>query len=189
MKPSEAVIYVIEKLESLSANYLLVGAFAYGAYGIPRSTEDADLVLAIGAVELDEILRDLPSVLSLDPQSRMELFTGTHRWVLRVDGTPFLIELFLLGSDPHHHEMFLRKRRGAIPLLGREAWIPTAEDLVIQKLRWGRPKDLDDVRNVLSVQGEKIDKARIELWCTRHATLQRYLTTLATVPLAQPHPR
>lgn len=188
MKPSEAVIYVIEKLESLSASYLLVGAFAYGAYGIPRSTEDADLVLAIGAVELDEILRDLPPALTLDPQSRIELFTGTHRWVLRVEGSPFLIELFLLGSDPHHYEMFLRKRRGAIPLLGREAWIPTAEDLVIQKLRWGRPKDLDDVRNILSVQLENIDKVLIEQWCTRHATLQRFLTILPTVPHARPGP-
>jgi len=39
------------------------------------------------------------------------------------------------------------------PSIGTEVWIPTAEDIVVQKLRWGRNKDLDDARDVLAVQG------------------------------------
>ena len=34
-------------------------------------------------------------------------------------------------------------------------------------------KDIDDVRNILSVQGEAIDYAHLELWCGRHGTLER----------------
>jgi hypothetical protein len=89
-------------------------------------------VLAITGLELDAILRQLPADFSIDPQARMELFTGTRRWVLHIAGSPFEIELFLLRDDPHHLEMFSRKRRERIVMIDREAWIPTAEDLVIQ---------------------------------------------------------
>jgi hypothetical protein len=61
-------------------------------------------------------------------------------------------------------------------------WIATPEDLVIQKLRWGRRKDLDDARNILAVQGDSIDYAHIELWCGRHGTSARLSEVRADIP-------
>jgi len=180
--PEEAILTVLEQVEAAGAEYLIVGALAYGAWGIPRSTKDADFVLAVPGAELDAILRRLPREFSIDPQARMELFTGTLRWVLRIEGLPFEIETFLLGNDPHHHEMFRRKRRERVAMIDREAWIPGPEDLVIQKLRWARFKDLDDVRNILAVQGEAIDYAHIELWCARHGTLERLADVRGGIP-------
>ena len=182
MTPEQAVIAVLEEVEAARAEYLIVGALAYGAWGIPRSTTDADFVLAMPGLEVDAILRRLPAEFSIDPQARMELFTGTLRWVLHIAGTPFEIETFLLGNDPHHHEMFRRKRRERIAMIDREAWIPTAEDLVIQKLRWARRKDLDDAQNILAVQGDAIDYAHIEMWCGRHGTLERLAEVRAGIP-------
>jgi hypothetical protein len=63
------------------------------------------------------------------------------------------IELFELFDDPFVIREFERRRRIYIPILNRESRIPTAEDVVVQKLRWGRPKDLDDVTDILAVQG------------------------------------
>ena len=60
-----------------------------------------------------------------------------------------------IGKDPHHQERFARCRRLALPDLQIEALIPTAEDVVIQKLRWQRDKDLADVRIVLAVQAAR----------------------------------
>ncbi len=163
-------------------NNVLVGAFAYSAYGIPRSTKDADFVVSAPAADVDAIRRRIPSGLQLDPQARMELFTGTMRWVLRVEGILFQIEVFLLGNDPHHRELFARKRRERMAIIEREAWIPTAEDLVIQKLRWARRKDLDDAQNILAVQGEAIDYAYIEQWCRQHGTIDRLREVREAIP-------
>jgi hypothetical protein len=182
MTPEEGVLALLETVEAAGVEYVIVGALAYGAWGIPRSTNDADFVVACAGPELDAVLRKLPSSFSIDPQARMELFTGTLRWVLNLEGTPFEIEVFLLGTDPHHAAIFARKRREHIQMIDREAWIPTAEDLVIQKLRWARRKDLDDAQNILAVQGEAIDYAHIETWCARHGTLARLAEVQAGIP-------
>ncbi len=53
----------------------------------------------------------------------------------------------------------------------------------MQKLRWGRSKDLDDARDVLAVQGpETLDMAYIEAWCARHSTTERLQSALAAIP-------
>ena len=179
---SELVSYFVGRLEGAGADYLVVGAVAYFAYGTPRATKDLDLVIATDAATLDGLLCDLPPELSLDPQARMELFTDTMRWVIDVRETELKVGLFLLGDDPHHREEFLRRRRVAIAGAEVEAWIATAEDLVIQKLRWARRKDLDDARNILAVQGEAIDYAHLELWCRRHGTLDRLAELRASIP-------
>lgn len=182
MTPRDGVLAVLEAIESAGVEYVVVGALAYGAWGIPRSTKDADFVVACAGPELDALLRKLPPSFSIDPQARMELFTGTLRWVLHLDGTPFEIEMFLLGSDSHHAEMFARKRLERITMIDREAWIPSPEDLVIQKLRWARRKDLDDAQNILAVQGNAIDYSHIEKWCREHGTLDRLAEIRASIP-------
>jgi hypothetical protein len=184
MTPQEGVVTLLEAFDAAGVEYVVVGALAAGAWGIPRSTKDADFVVACAAAELDAVLRKLPLAFSPDPQARRELFTGTLRWLLHLADTTFEIEVFLLGADPHHAEIFARKRRERILMIDREAWIPTAEDLVIQKLRWARRKDLDDAQNILAVQGNAIDYARLENWCARHGTLDRLAEVRAGIPPA-----
>ena len=65
----------------------------------------------------------------------------------------------------------------------RETWLPTPEDVVVQKLRWGRNKDLDDARDVLAVQGtDSLDMPYIEKWCAEHGTRQRLEAALGGIP-------
>ena len=42
MTQEEAVCRVIELLENAEVGYMLVGAYSSNAWGIPRSTKDAD---------------------------------------------------------------------------------------------------------------------------------------------------
>jgi hypothetical protein len=51
-----------------------------------------------------------------------------------------------------------------------KVFFPTAEDVVVQKLRWGRLKDQSDLLEVLALQGESLDFAYIEHWCDAHGT-------------------
>jgi hypothetical protein len=96
--------------------------------------------------------------------------TGSIRNILTYTPTKFDIELFRLGKDPHHHERFARRRRLSLPDLQIEAVIPTAEDVVIQKLRWQRDKDIADVRIVIAVQAARLDWSYIQHWTDQHGT-------------------
>ena len=96
---------------------------------------------------------------------------------------PFKVELFELFNDPFVLSQFQRKKKMFSTQIQRETWLPTPEDVVVQKLRWGRNKDLDDARDVLAVQGtETLDKAYIEQWCGLHGTLPRLKEALDGIP-------
>ena len=95
-----------------------------------------------------------------------------------------MVELFALGDDPFQQERFRRRVAIAIPQIGPHVYLPTPEDVVVQKIRWGRPKDLEDAKDVVAVQGEALDMQYIEAWCARHDTRQRLRAILDQSPPA-----
>jgi hypothetical protein len=175
MKTGEdAVGVLLDTLNGLSLDYMVVGSFSSNRYGVPRATKDADLVLRIMTAERERLFAELPGTFRIDPQVSFEMVTGTWRQIIQIPQIPFTIELFELSGDAHDQSRFERRRK--LTLLGREAWLPTAEDVIIQKLRWckgaRRGKDFDDAVSVMGVQGEQsLDWQYIEQWCGAHGTL------------------
>lgn len=175
MKTGEdAVGFLLDALNKREIDYMVVGSFSSNRYGVPRATKDADLVLRIETTERESLFAALPADFHVDPQVSFEMITGTWRQIISIPRIPFTIELFELSGDAHDQQRFARRRK--LTLLTREAWLPTAEDVIIQKLRWckdgKRSKDFDDAVSVMAVQGEaKLDWPYIEEWCRRHATL------------------
>ena len=159
---------------------MLVGSFSSNLYGIPRSTKDADFVVELAADFTPRFYESLGSGFEIDPQLKFETNTGTYKQELRFTNTPFTVELFRLSHDPFDQERFQRRR--AVKLFGRQTFVPTAEDVVIMKVRWLREKDRPDVKNVLTVQRGKLDWPYIERWCREHGTLAKLEEIRQTVP-------
>ena len=113
-----------------------------------------------------------PPSIRIDRQMSFETVTMTTRFVAKVAESPFKIEFYLLSSDPHDRERFRRRRK--VAAANREVWLPTAEDVIITKLRWSllgrRSKDRDDARDVIAVQGDRIDWDYVYSWCEQHGT-------------------
>lgn len=171
MNNVEVTAAVVDALEACEIDYMLVGAYSSNAYGIARATHDADFVVVVKPGQIRAIMNHLGPEFVLDPQIQMEGLTGSLRNVITHTPTTFQIELFRLNTkDEHHEERFRRRRRQALHEIRRETWIPTAEDVVIQKLRWQRRKDLDDVVNVLTVSGPIIDWSYLRSWTAKHGT-------------------
>ncbi len=170
MNGEQAAAHVLGKLAELKIDHMLVGAFSSNAYGVPRSTKDADIVVDFGDVQVVEFCEQLGPSFILDRQMMLEGFTGSLRNVVQHPDSGFDIELFRLGDDAHHQERFSRKQAHAIVELSIETWIPAVEDVIIQKLRWARRKDLDDVVNVIGVSGQLIDWDYLHHWTGQHGT-------------------
>lgn len=53
--------------------------------------------------------------------------------------------------------------------MDRNLFLFTPEDVILQKLRWSlhgqRAKDVDDARNVIAVQADRLDWNYIHAWC------------------------
>ena len=173
MNSLEATGCMIGVFEALSIPYMLVGAFSSNAYGIARSTKDADFEVTLETGDLSKIMELLDKDFKLDPQMQMEMITNSTKNVITYLPTKFEIELFRISKDEHHAERFRRRVRRGIGELNREAWIPTAEDVIIQKLRWQRRKDLDDASNVLAVRFSDLDWDYLNRWTELHETSEQ----------------
>jgi len=172
MTSDEAMLAVVDVLESLGLSYLLVGSFSSNYYGIARSTRDADFVVELGSKSIYQIADSLGARFRLDPQASFETVPMTLRHVVDVVGVPFKIEFFHLSDEAHDQERFRRRRR--VMMLGREVSVPTAEDVIVTKVRWAslgrRSKDREDARTVIAVQGDRIDWPYVNAWCDRHGS-------------------
>ncbi|MDB5318786.1 MAG: hypothetical protein JWN40_417 [Phycisphaerales bacterium] len=184
MTALEIVSAVIGAFNQLGVPYMLVGSFSSNFYGRPRSTKDADFVVEIEHQTLSALTALLGSDFELDSQMTFETITGTMRYRLHHKAAVFMVELFELSTDPHDQMRF--SRRIKTPFASHDAFVPTAEDVVITKLRWSkhgqRAKDIEDVQNVLNVQSGKLDLPYIRHWCDLHATRDLFERLLQAVP-------
>jgi hypothetical protein len=184
MTGEAATLKVIDVLEALAIPHMITGSFASNVYGVPRATGDADFVVQLVDVSVRAIADALGDAFRLDPQMSFEAVTMTTRHVLQVAGTPFKIELFHLSDDAHDRERFQRRRRTS--LSSRQPWLISPEDSIITKLRWvsreKRSKDWDDIRDVVAVQGERIDWGYVYSWCDRHGTRSVLDEIRASIP-------
>ncbi len=164
----EDALIVVRVLEEAGIPYILVGSLSSNAWGIPRATKDADFVIATGE-PIALLRRALAPRFVSDGQLGFETVTGHLKYVFRNALTGFEVELFLLADDAFSQERFRRRVR-------REAgdthvWLPTAEDVIVQKLRWARAKDYLDVLDVMAVQEGHLDWVYIEKWCKELGSL------------------
>lgn len=185
MTSDDAVVAVIRALNAIGVPYMVTGSLVSNLYGIVRSTKDADFLLISLAIDVAKLRSLLGPELLFDPQLSFETVTGTTVYRIRKrTGEPFTIELFQLRQDPHDQERF--RRRQPTTMLGEPIFLPTPEDVIITKLRWSklgkRKKDVDDVRNVIAVQGARVDWEYVQRWCDEHGTRDLLEEVRGTIP-------
>lgn len=175
MNGTDALLALLTAFDRAEIPYMVVGSYSSNYYGLPRSTKDADLVVRLSQEDWWKLPLILPQGMKMEDQSSFELVTSTKREIIRIEGTPFQIEVFQLSDDEHDRVRFERRQQVEIfPTCS--VFLPTAEDVIIQKLRWShrakRPKDFADVISILKVQGkDRLDWRYTEEWCVQHHTL------------------
>lgn len=175
MSGTDSLLKLVAAFDAADVPYMIVGSYSSNFYGIPRMTKDADLVVHLDGRGWQTLPDLLPEGIELEEQMGFEMVTATHRELLRVKDSLFQIELFRLSDDAHDRMRFDRRIRQSI-FPGVNVSLPTAEDVIIQKLRWShgakRPKDYADTVAVMQVQGPSLDWPYIEQWCGAHGTLE-----------------
>ena len=165
---SEALLVVaFDALSAVGVPFMVSGALASNFYGVPRATQDADIVIDYKQLPLDALTARLQRDFDVDPQPGFESVTGSLRLVARARRSAFDVELFGLTDDRHDQARFARRR--FVDVLGRTVAVPTAEDVIINKLRWfvlaKRRKDFEDARNVIALHHAALDWPDIRQWC------------------------
>lgn len=173
---TDLLLQLIDVLNDLGVQYMIVGSYSSNFWGRGRMTKDADLVIEAESDFVAKLGPRLPQGFVLDSQMTFETITFTSKYLIVHQATLFKFELFLVGTDEFDRSRFARRIK--VDFDGHPTFMPCAEDVVVQKLRWAgaprRGKDIDDVRFVLAVQMDRLDLPWIRHWCQKHGSLERF---------------
>lgn len=141
---------LLERLASVSVDFVVIGAIAVVAHGHIRTTRDLDITYALDQVNLDRLgevligldarLRGVAEVVPFVPDGRT--LRGAELLTLDTPFGPLDLLATPPGAPPYTE---LKTRADTIDLDGHSVLVASLTDLVAMKRSAGRPQDLEDI--------------------------------------------
>ena len=151
--------------ERLGIRYLVGGSLASSLHGIPRATQDVDLVMSIRQADVAGLVRALRDDFYLDEDAIREAVDRQTSFNLVHLGSYFKADVFVARDDEPSRLQMDRSRRYPLGRPVRELVVASPEDVVAQKLHWFALGDRVSERQwldaigVLRVLGPRLDMA------------------------------
>lgn len=160
---------IVSRLEFAEIPYCLVGGLAAIAYGRPRLTLDADLVLALSPGRVDRLVKVFPSEEFYLPPEEVLIAETQHeiRGYFNIIhlATGMKADCYLPGKNPLAHWELKNRRRLAVDF--GKAWFAPPESVIVNKLLFfkegGSEKHIEDIRAMLESTPE-IDLKVLAEW-------------------------
>lgn len=170
----KVALIVTGKLEELGVSYLIGGSVASIIHGIPRLTQDVDLVADIREEQVPELVSAFEEDFYIDEQAvRRAVRTCASFNMIYLDKM-YKVDVFIPKGDTWSKEGM--QRRQLKPLLADEdstaRYISNPETTVLQKLLWFKKgggiseKQWDDILGVLKVQSDSLDYEYLRRWAS-----------------------
>lgn len=160
----EVTLHVVATLERLGIPYLVGGSLASSLHGIPRATQDVDVVVRLTQRDVAGLVAALRGAFYLDEAAIREAIEQRAWFNLIHLGTLLKVDVFVAKEDEASRAQMKRRQRYVIEgEPGGELVVASAEDVVAHKLYWYRLGDgvsdrqWSDALGVLRVTGPRLD--------------------------------
>jgi len=166
-QPAEALrvtLLVSRALDMLGVPHAVVGSLASSLHGIPRSTNDADLVAALRPEHAVPLAQALGEAFYVDADMIRDAVVRRSEFNVIHLATMFKVDVFVPPLDPLSRAQIGRATNVSIDAEGTlELRVASPEDTVAQKLLWYRrggetsERQWLDTLGVLAVKGAALD--------------------------------
>ena len=170
-EPIRILLRIAGILEDLGIPYLTGGSVASSIFGIPRATQDIDLVVDMPEARVKSFVQAVQAEFYVDQD------TVTHAVRLHSSfnaihfETVQKIDFFMKGQNDYACEEMRRRVAVAVDEASqRKVFLASPEDIFLQKLIWYRmgalisERQWNDVLGVIKVQGDRLDQDYINRW-------------------------
>ena len=158
---------VTAALDTNGVPYMLTGSLASSMYGIPRATNDIDIVIAPAREQLLSLVQ-LFQRLGLTVESEAALAALRARSQFNVIDLPRGLKVDLIVRKERDFSLTEFDRRETHDVGEMSLTLATPEDVLIAKLEWSKMGDserqLVDAAGILKMQRDTLDIAYIERW-------------------------
>jgi hypothetical protein len=166
---------ILEVFDLLEIPYQVVGSLASSMHGIPRTTMDVDFVADLRADQIEEFVAELKADFYAGPEMIKEALAGGRSFNLIHLASSLKFDIFPLQKDDFSQTQFARRKFAETTSLGDpiEFAVATAEDTILNKLRWSRTggetseRQWNDLRGILRVSGARLDLVYLNTWAPR----------------------
>jgi len=158
---------IINILDAANVPYMLTGSFASSFHGMPRATQDIDLVIAPTPTSLDALLKNFPEdQYYVSREAAFDAFRRSSLFNVIDLASGWKIDFIV--KKPRDFSRLEFDRRAPANVLGTTVFVASPEDVLISKLEWAKlaesERQIEDAAGIIRTQGRDLDTAYIENW-------------------------
>jgi hypothetical protein len=163
---------VAAALDALGVPYAIGGSLASSVYGVPRATQDVDLLADIGSAHIEPFVAAIEKEFYVDAEAIREAIGRRRSFNVIHLATMFKADIFVAAPDAWPQGELKRASLRQLEAGGTSVGLrfSSPEDTVLHKLVWYRlgehvsDRQLSDVIGILKIQGQRLDNAYLEQW-------------------------
>lgn len=147
--------------------YMLTGSLASSMYGIPRATNDVDIVIAPTREQLVSVVQLFQRIgLSAEIESALAAYRERTQFNVIDFGRGLKADLIVRKQREFSIAEFDRRQTHEVE--GMRLTLATPEDVLLAKLEWARiggsAQQISDAAGILKMQRDQMDFAYVQKW-------------------------
>jgi hypothetical protein len=154
-------------LDDVGVPYMVTGSLVSSVHGVPRATQDIDLVVEPTREQLSALMEyfgeptyDSDKDDAFDAFRRRSMFSVIDRRGI------WKIDFIVRKERPFSRREFGRRQK--VEILGLSVYAATPEDMVLAKLEWAKlgesERQIKDAAGIIEIQGANLDLDYVERW-------------------------